>query len=476
VGPNVPATETRLDPTTATCSNPVAEVRVGHALLLAPFCDSYGFVYVDSLYIECGYGNEFFVPEVDEVYRYSCAETMLFASAVTTTKDIPSTVIMTDQSWQENEFLSDCVRVTKRGDDTNKPSLAPRATTVTIMPVSDNRGAMPPAIVNNNGATTTLPSAASTTPRGDSSSNPDEASSKKASTGIIVGVTVGAVLFLAIAGAVLFVMLCWKPQQQQRKGESQIKEVSEHADIPPRTGYTGQGEHRLAVDEQGGLWTGHAPAAVVSPALPVYAAGVEVMPMEVMPMEVTDDDPASGDRLMTAKSTGSNDHRVTAKSTGSNDDFPSGERSGDRNSAPDGDYRYSNPGQQQDVAVTFKDQAQSMVVDGHPMTASNPFHLSPRTTATAATAQARGSDSRRYAYQQQDNVVAPVTFKDNTQSMIRPETIGVPTHAMDQENAHSGLTDADDTRGSSDPSGIYSHEMTMLDSNYGSNNDGRGDA
>jgi hypothetical protein len=431
VGPNVPATETRLDPTTATCTNSVADVRIGHALLLAPFCDSTGLFFADSLFIECAFGNEFYVPKVDEFYRYSCAETVVFESGVTATKDVSTAVMMTDQSWQD-DFFSECVRVTKPGGNTNNsaPLSAPRGT-VTIMPVvSENRGAVPPAIVNNG---PTLPSAS--TPRGDNNKI-DEAASKTP-IGIVVGATVGVVLFLAIAGAVLFVLLCWKPQQQRK--ESQVKEVTEHV-----TGYSGQVDHRLAVEEGG--WTGHAPA--FPPAPTVYAA-VEVMPMEVM------DDHASSDRV-TAKS---ND-RVTAKSTGSND-FPNGERSGDR-SASDGNYRHSNP-DQQEVAVTFKDQAQSMVVDGRPM-ASNPFHLSPR-TATAATAQ---SDSRRYAYQQQDNnVVAPVTFKDNTQSMTRPETIGVPTNAMldHQEDYHSGLTDGGDTRGSSDPSGIYSHDKSMLDSN-----------
>jgi hypothetical protein len=435
VGPNVPATETRLDPTTATCTNSVADVRIGHALLLAPFCDITGLFFADSLFIECAFGNEFYVPKVDESYRYSCAETVVFDSGVTATKDVSTVVIRTDQSWQD-DFFTDCVRFTKPGDNTTNnsaPLSAPRGTG-TIMPVvSENRGAMPPAIVNNG---PTPPSAS--TSRGDNS-NIDEAASK-APIGTIVGVTVGAVLFLAIAGAVLFVMLCWKPQQQRK--ESQVKEVTEHV-----TGYSGQVDHRLAGEEGG--WTGHDPA--FPPAAPTVYAAVEVMPMEVT------DDHASSDRV-TAKS---ND-RVTAKSTGSND-FPNGERSGDRG-ASDGNYRHSNP-DQQEVAVTFKDQVQSMVVDGHPM-ASNPFHLSPR-TATAATATQ--SVSRRYAYQQQDNnVVAPVTFNDNTQNMIRPDAIGVPTNAMldhHQEDYHSGLTDGGDTRGSSDPSGIYSHEMSMLDSN-----------
>jgi hypothetical protein len=286
----VPATETRLDPTTATCTKSVADVRIGHALQLAPFCDSTGFVYVDSLFVECAFGNEFYLPLVDGSFRYSCAETVVFANGATETKDVPSAVIMTDQSWQD-DFSTDCVRVTPL---ISAPTSAPRAATVTIMPVP----VMQPS------------TSAFSAPIGDTTV---KAEASNAPIGIIVGVTVGAVLFLAImaGAAVLCVMLCWKPQQQRKEKKVSEQEV-DHDD-------------RLAVGE--------------APALPVYAAA-EVMPMVE---EVTDDHVEFGDR-------------VTAKAN----NFPSDERSGDR---------YFNP-DQPDAAVTFKDQAQSVVVDdGHPMAA-----------------------------------------------------------------------------------------------------------
>jgi hypothetical protein len=190
-------------------------------------------------------------------------------------------------------------------------------------------------------------------------------------------------------------------------------------------------------------------------------------------------------------------HRVAAKSLGLNT-VPR-EQSPADDDGPDQRYSYSD--QSEVAAVTFKDQAQSMIVDGHPMTmmmaSSNNIHSSPppaaRTPSSAPGSNdhhsgdflgrsvernnnnnnvaAASSDHRRFAYQQQDVIVAPpVTWKDNhTQSMwIRPETIGVPTNtATDQnEDSHSGLTEADDTRGSSDPSGVYSHEMSVLDPHY----------
>jgi hypothetical protein len=139
------------------------------------------------------------------------------------------------------------------------------------------------------------------------------------------------------------------------------------------------------------------------------------------------------------------------------------QRASDGIGGGDGRYRHStsSPGQQQqDVSVTFKDQVRSMVVDGHPMAGNSIF--APRMMAEEHNAPA-ASDGRRYAYQQQHNkMVAPVAaFKDYTQSMIRPESTATTT-TLEEENdrpstatfSSSGLSDTN-TRGSSDPSGIY---------------------
>jgi hypothetical protein len=439
-GPGVPATKTRLDPTSATCTDAADSVRIGHAVALGPFCSSVGFVYSDSLFVECQYGNEFYQPEVDEDYRYSCAETVLFDGGATATKDIPTASIMTDQSWQ-SDYSKDCVQIVKPGD-ARPPSLAP-LTSATNKPVAANTG---PAIMGR------IPVSPSVGPKSDSTQTTTD--TKKAPVGIIVGVSVGAVLFLAIAGAVLFVAMCWT---REERNEPQVKEVSEHIREPSQTAdYSSPGgggdDHRYADED---IWMGDN-----SPAVP---ASARYAPAAVMPMEVIDDVALTSDRAAAAKLRGS-----------SSSDFPSGDRS-----ASGGQYRNSGSD------VVFKDQVQSMIVDGRPMMASD--NLFAPGTGKPAAAQSpasnhdfpgrqgeernAASNSRRYAYQQQDNAVAPVTFNDNTKSMIRPKTVGVPTHhnVVDQEaddgTMTSGITEAD-TRGSSDPSGIYSHDISVMDPNY----------
>jgi hypothetical protein len=469
-GPNVPATETRLDPTTATCTDSLRDVRIGHALQLAPFCDGTGFVYYNSLFVECAFGNEFYQPKVDEVYRYSCAETVLFDIGATETKDLPTAIIRTDQSWQV-DLSPSCVRVTKPGDGDNAAPLAPRVAP-TIMPVV-GVGALQPAILGGS-----APQSGSAS-RGDS--NTDQSS--KAPIGIIVGVPVGVVLFLAIAGAVLFVLLCWKPRQHNQK-DTPVKEVSEHAAYDPtQTGDSGQDDHHHFGEED--VWMGHhIPAPGATPAAAPYRAAAAA----ARPMEVMDDHYLSEQRVAAAQSLGQSP----------SEDSP--------------DQRYSYSDQSEVAAVTFKDQAQSMIVEGQPMMMMMPssnIHSSPQAARTPSSAAAGSNnyhgddfpgrpggernnynavsspDRRRFAYQQQDDsIVVPVTLQDNyAQSvLIRPETIGVPTHATDQEEAQdsltytSGLTEADnDTRGSSDPSGVYVHEMSLLDPHYNGSSSPRDD-
>jgi hypothetical protein len=451
----VPATQVRLDPTSATCQGGGGRtVKIGHAVNLGPFCGSAGFFYAQGLYVECQYGNQFYQPKVDEFYRYSCAETVLFdgTTTTTTTVDIPSATIMTDQSWQDDHF-PECVRTMPWPPPTAAtvaPSSAPQATAI-----ADGGGGSAPAIV----------------PRG---IGDDTSKKQEVPLGLIVGVSAGAVLFLAIAGAVLVVLFCWKSpsareaQQQQKKDSSRVKDATlserDFNDASHQTAGYHSSQGGGGDDRYQGQYLGHAPAFADAPSPAPYAM------VQVLPAEAIIDIPASArtDRGGTlSKSLGqwTNDHDVPRGGSGNNRRASNGVVvvGGDGDGDGDGRYQYStsSPGQQQqhNVAVTFKDQARSVVVDGHPMAGNSIF--APRMMAKERNAPA-ASDSRRFAYQQQDNkMVAPVTtFKDYTQSMIRPESTASTT-ALEEENdrpsatfSSSGLSDAN-TRGSSDPSGIY---------------------
>jgi hypothetical protein len=421
-------------------------VLIGHAVNLSPFCGSVGFLYSESLYIECQYGNQFYKPQVEKNFRYSCAETVLFDGTTTTTTamDIPSATIMTDQSWQD-EYFPECVRTMPRPLPTPAdvaPTLAPQPTAIAPVAVNDT------AVV----------------PRG---TGDDTSKDQGASLGITVGVSVGAVLFLAFVGAVLFVLFCWKSptareaQQQQKKDSSRVKDATlSEGDVNDAShqtaGYhSGQGGGGFDDHHHQGQYMGHAPAFTETPPPAPYAT------VQVLPAEAIIDIPASakndrGGAL--SRSSG----QLTNNGGGGNSQRAS---DGIGGGGGDGRYQYStsSPGQQQqqqqDVSVTFKDQVRSMVVDGHPMAGNSIF--APRMIAEERNAPA-ASDGRRYAYQLQDNkMVAPVaTFKDYTQSMIRPESTATTT-ALEEENdrpsatfSSSGLSEAN-TRGSSDPSGIY---------------------
>jgi hypothetical protein len=337
-------------------------VRIGHAVNLGPFCDSTGFVYANSFYIECQNGNQFYQPEVNDRYRYSCAETVLFdgTTTTTTTMDIPSATIMTDQSWQD-DYLADCVRTKPRPPPTAvtaTPSSAPQVTAIA------DGGGSAPAII----------------PRG---TGDDTSKEQEVPLGLIVGVSVGAVLFLAIAGAVLVVLFCWKSptareaQQQQKKDSSRVNDTTlserdindaSHQTAGYHSGQGGGGRD----DRYQGQYMGQAPAFTGTQPLAPYAT------VQVLPAEAIIDIPASArtnrDGAL-SKSSGqlTNNHDVPYGGGGNNDRSAS-----DGVVVGDGRYQYStsSPGrqqQQQNVAVTFKDQARSMVVDGHPMAGNSIF-------------------------------------------------------------------------------------------------------
>jgi hypothetical protein len=267
----VPATQVRLDSTSATCQGGGRTVKIGHAVNLGLFCGSSGFLYFDGFFIECQYGNQFYKPEVDEVYRYSCAEAVLFDGTTTTstTTDIPSATIITDQSWQD-DYFPECVQTMSRlppTADTAAPSSAPQA------------GAIVPVDVN-------------VVPKG---IGDDSTKDQGASLGIYVGVSVGAVLFLAFVGAVLFVLFCWKsPTAREAQDSSRVKDATsserDDNDASHQTaGYhSGQGGGGSGRDDRyQGQYMGHAPAfADTSPPAP-YAT------VQVLPAEAIIDIPAS---------------------------------------------------------------------------------------------------------------------------------------------------------------------------------------
>jgi hypothetical protein len=407
-------------------------VKIGHAVTLAPFCGSTEFLYSDSLYIECQFGNQFYKPKVDEVYRYSCAETVLFDGTTTTntTMDIPSATIMTDQSWQD-DYFSDCVRTYPGPPSTAifaGPMSAPQATAIAPAVISGSTA--------GNGGGGSVPDVV---PRvvGDETSKEQEAP-----LGIIVGVPVAAVLILAIA-----ILFRWKSPSHRTAGY-----------------HSGQGGGRDDDDRPQGQYMGHAPAFADTPPAP-YAT------VQVLPAEAIIDIPSSawtdrGGVLPKSLRQSPNDHDVphggcgAGNNRGASDGVVVGDGVvGDVDGKGDGPCT-SSPGQQQhNVAVTFKDQAQSVVVDGHPMAGNSIF--APRMMAEERNAPAAASDGTRDAYQQPDNqMVAPVAaFKDYTQSMIRPESSATTT-ALEEEKGRpsatissSGLSDSS-TRGASDPSGI----------------------
>jgi hypothetical protein len=299
----------------------------------------------------------------------------------------------------------------------------------------------------------------------------DTSKEQEVPLGLIVGVSVGAVLFLAIAGAVLVVLLCRKSpttreaQQQQKKDSSRVKDATlserdvNDASLQTAGYHSSQGGG--GDDSYQGQYMGHAPAFADAPSPAPYAT------VRVLPAEAIIDIPASartdrGGALSKSLGQWTNDHDIPRGGSGGGGNTRRA-AGGIDGGGGDGRYRHStsSPGQQQhNVAVTFKDQVQSVVVDGHPMAGNNIF--APRMMMADERNAPAASDSRRYAYQQQDNkMVAPVTtYKDYTQSMIRPESTASTTD-LEEENdrpsaifSSSGLSDAN-TRGSSDPSGIY---------------------
>jgi hypothetical protein len=406
-------------------------VRIGHAVTLAPFCSASGFFYAQGLYIKCQYGNQFYQPLVDDKYRYSCAETVLFdGTTTTTTRDIPSATIMTDQSWQDDYFL-DCVRTMPRPPSTPAdvaPSSAPQPTAIASVAVNG-----------------------STTDDGDDTSKKQEVP-----LGLIVVVSVGAVLFIAIAGAVLVVLFCRKlpkareAQHQQKKDLTRVQDAtSSERDINDASHQTtryhsGQGGGGGRYDDRHqGHYMAHAPAFTDPPA--PYAT------VQVLPPEAIIDIPASArtdqdGTLSKSFRQLTNDHDVPRGGSGGGGDNRRASNGGD--GGVDDRYRYStsSPGQQQqDDAVTFKDHAQIMVVDRRPMAGNSIFAPSMMMAEERNNAPA-ASDSRRYVYQRPESTAPTTALQEEEEENDRPSTATLLS---------SGLSDAVNTRGSSsDPSRI----------------------
>jgi hypothetical protein len=266
---------------------------------------------------------------------------------------------------------------------------------------------------------------------------------------------VGAVLFLAIAGAVLVVLFCWKSptareaQQQQKKDSSRVNDTTlserdindaSHQTAGYHSGQGGGGRD----DRYQGQYMGQAPAFTGTQPLAPYAT------VQVLPAEAIIDIPASArtnrDGAL-SKSSGqlTNNHDVPYGGGGNNDRSAS-----DGVVVGDGRYQYStsSPGrqqQQQNVAVTFKDQARSMVVDGHPMAGNSIFAPSMMMAEERNNAPA-ASDSRRYVYQRPESTAPTTALQEEEEENDRPSTATLLS---------SGLSDAVNTRGSSsDPSRI----------------------
>jgi hypothetical protein len=418
-GPGVPETVASLEKSSAVCDDNLRDVRVGQALQLAPFCDSTGFFYADSFYIECGFGNQFYSLTVGDDFRYSCAETAMFKTSSTASepKDLPTTTMMTDQQWREEYFLECVTFKTLVPTAPSAPSFAPRPV-MTIMPVNIRPVNMPAAV------------AVAPAPR-DISGSTEE----KSNVGVIVGASVGAFVFLVISATVLFLLLWWRPNRH----EEAVKEVSEHVNENSQTGYSGGEPVGGEYFGGGGEWGAQAP--------PMPIARAEVMPVVYMP------------------DNHNNDHRVKMDEPRMGTGSPSSNEASVRQgsgSDTGGHHQYSysrgsGSSQEQDTAVTFKDQAQSMIRptgvvldnDDDPPSGSGSsgrFHYPRRSGGNP----------------QPDGAVAAPRYAPD-QDMFHPDTIGIPTIDNDTSSA---ITEAD-TRGSSDPTGIYAHEPSLIVSAYG---------
>lgn len=335
-----------MDESFAVCSDNLRELNIGHSVQLAPFCDEFGFTYVDSFFVECERGDDFFL---DDDARYSCAETVNFEvnSSSSDTKTLSAASIMTDRQWRD-DFLLGCF-TSQRLDD-RVPTLSPPSATTTMPPVTT--GILPSAMVQNPPNTGSPVSSPSN--RGVISSNEEDTSP----IGLIVGVSVGAFIFLAVSGVVLFVFLCMKPARKTPK------EVQEFA----------VGNNASETGDQGVAYN-NAPATPVdsfsydnshTPVVPAYATAFPMPGSLSQPTAVNE---SAG---------------IVSNRSGN------------------------------DMNVTFKDQAQS--------------------------------------------IIQP-TSVSNQNAANRPDSIGVPNIHDDTESA---ITEAE-TRGSSDPSGIYSHERSVLE-------------
>jgi hypothetical protein len=357
-----------------------------------------GTFFFDDLYVECHEGGNF--ANLDSTgdlgTRYSCGQNQIFLDGdAATPKTVLAFSMTTDSEWL-NDAASSCYKFGPTTVDTT-----PTASATT--PSAPQATAIAPVTVNG-------PTA------GDGN---DTSKEQEAPLGLIAGVSVGAVLFLAIAGVVLVVLLCRKSptareaQQQQKKDLTRVQDAtSSERDINDASHqmaryHSGQGGGGRDDDLYQGQYVGHAPAFTDPPA--PYAT------VQVLPAEAIIDIPASartdrGGALSKSSGQLTNEH-----------DVPYGGGGGSNNrrasngvvvGGGDGRYQYSasSMGQQQDVAATFKDQAQSMVVDGHPMAGNSIF--APR--------------------------------------MMMAEERNNATFSS------SGLSDDANTRGSSDPSGVIS--------------------
>jgi hypothetical protein len=315
-----------------------------------------GTFFFNDLYVECHEDGNFANLDSTGDFgdRYSCGQIQIFLdSDVASPKQVLAFSMTTDSEWL-NDADSVCYKLgpatvgTTPTASATTPSSAPQATAI--------------APVTVNGPTA-----------GD---NDDASKAQQAPLGLIVGVSVGAVLVLAIAVVVLVVLLCRKSptareaQEQQKKDSSRVKDAtSSERDINDASHQTaryhsGQGGGGFDDHHHQGQYIGHeAPYATV----------------QVLPAEAIIDVPASArtDRDgALSKSSGqlTNDHDVSHGGGGNNN-----RRASDGVVVVGGDGRYqystssSGQQQQQDVAVTFKDQAQSMVVDGHPMAGNSIF-------------------------------------------------------------------------------------------------------
>jgi hypothetical protein len=321
-----------------------------------------GTFFFNDLYVECHEDGNFANLDSTGDFgdRYSCGQIQIFLdSDVASPKQVLAFSMTTDSDWL-NDADSVCYKLgpttvgTTPTASATTPSSAPQATAI--------------APVTVNGPTA-----------GD---NDDASKAQQAPLGLIVGVSVGAVLVLAIAVVVLVVLLCRKSptareaQQQQKKDSSRVKDAtSSERDINDASHQTaryhsGQGGGGFDDHHHQGQYIGHeAPYATV----------------QVLPAEAIIDIPSSawtdrGGVLPKSLRQSPNDHDVphggcgAGNNRGASDGVVVGDGVvGDVDGKGDGPCT-SSPGQQQhNVAVTFKDQAQSVVVDGHPMAGNSIF-------------------------------------------------------------------------------------------------------